>query len=177
MRKTVFFLLRHFGHRHIAVICLTKLSITVFLAYILRHSDRNDLIFFRSFQKNFGLCPKKIQREIRVKPCSEWRNSALRDGEWRNSEGRHSNSQIEIVMEKLLLENIPLTTPAHVFQEKKTCYRVHWREKITVTSRVKHENIHVMLLFKNNSVHSISKSHFCLLQLKSRPEESHARST
>jgi len=39
------FLLRNFGHWNISVICLTvvlKLSITVFLAYIFRHSNRND---------------------------------------------------------------------------------------------------------------------------------------
>jgi len=35
------------------IICLTvvlKLAVTVFLAYIFRHSDRNDLIFFSHFK-------------------------------------------------------------------------------------------------------------------------------
>jgi len=43
---TCFFLLRHFAHWNISVICLTvvlKLAVTVFLPYIFRHSDRNDL--------------------------------------------------------------------------------------------------------------------------------------
>jgi len=47
------FLLRHFGHWYISVICLTvvlKLTITVFLAYIFKHWDRNDLIFFGHFK-------------------------------------------------------------------------------------------------------------------------------
>ena len=47
------FLLRHFGHWKISVICLTvvlKHAITVFLAYIFKLSDINDLILFGHFK-------------------------------------------------------------------------------------------------------------------------------
>ena len=66
------FLLRHFGCWNISVICLTvvlKLTITVFLACTFWHSDRNDIIFFRSFQKRFCLWVKREWRKILL--CSE----------------------------------------------------------------------------------------------------------
>jgi len=47
------FLLGHFGHCNKSVICPTvvlKLTITLFLAYIFKHSDRSGLIFFGHFK-------------------------------------------------------------------------------------------------------------------------------
>jgi len=47
------FLLRHFCHWNISVICLKvvlKLAVKVLLTYIFRHSDRNDLSFFGHFE-------------------------------------------------------------------------------------------------------------------------------
>jgi len=52
------FLLRHFGQvGHLSHSCI-KLTITVFLAYIFNHSDRNDLIFFGHF-KSVSLYDRK----------------------------------------------------------------------------------------------------------------------
>ena len=62
---SVIFLLRHFGHWNISVVCLTlvlKLAIAVFLAYVFKHSDRHDN-FFRSFQKRFDLWPKNHRKK------------------------------------------------------------------------------------------------------------------
>jgi len=56
-----FFLLRHFGHRNISVICLTaafKLTTAVFISFYFRHCDWNDL-FIVSYQKDLGLWPKQ----------------------------------------------------------------------------------------------------------------------
>jgi len=50
-----------FDHEDILVICLTiasKLAKQFSLAYIIKHSDQNDL-FFWSFQKQFDLWLKK----------------------------------------------------------------------------------------------------------------------
>jgi len=55
------FSLRHFGQWNISVICLAvvwKLVITVFLACVFRHSDRNHLIFFGHF-KNVSVYDQK----------------------------------------------------------------------------------------------------------------------
>jgi len=55
------FLLRHFGHWNISVICLTvvlKLTITVFFSLYFETFWPKWLNFFRSFQKRSGLWPK-----------------------------------------------------------------------------------------------------------------------
>ena len=52
---------RHFGHWVISIICLTavlKLTTKCFLAWIFKHSDRNDLIFF-GHHKNVAVCGRK----------------------------------------------------------------------------------------------------------------------
>ena len=63
---SVIFLLRHFDHWNISVICLTialKLAVAVFIAYIFRHSDRNDLIFFGHFI-NILICDRKNSLDV-----------------------------------------------------------------------------------------------------------------
>jgi len=59
------FLLRHFGHWNISVVCLTvvlKLTKTVLFCLYFQMFWPKWLNFFRSFQKRFGLWPKNDRK-------------------------------------------------------------------------------------------------------------------
>ena len=61
---SVSFLLGHFGHWNILVICLTvvlKLAIALFISLNFQTLWPNSHIFFQSLQKHFSLWPKKKQ--------------------------------------------------------------------------------------------------------------------
>jgi len=67
-----YFQLRYFGHWNISVICPTvvlKFVIKVFLAYIFKHCDRNDLLFFGN-EKNVSVFnqnrPKKWLKKKQI---------------------------------------------------------------------------------------------------------------
>jgi len=65
LKHFIRFLLRHFGHWNISVICLAvvlKLAITVFFSLYLQTFWPKWLNFFQSFQKRFGLWLKNDQR-------------------------------------------------------------------------------------------------------------------
>jgi len=67
------FLLTHFGHWNISVICLTvvlKLTITVFFSLYFQTFWPKWLNFFRSFQKRFGLWPKNHRSVVQKRSRS-----------------------------------------------------------------------------------------------------------
>jgi len=71
------FLLMHFGHWNISVICFTvvlKLAITVYFSLHFRTFWPKWLNFFRSFQNRFGLWPKKPRHTTPF--CWNFQNSA-----------------------------------------------------------------------------------------------------
>ena len=64
---SVIYLLRHFGHWDISVICLavvSKLTVTMFIILYFQTFWLKWLDFFQSFQKHFGLWPKKPWCEV-----------------------------------------------------------------------------------------------------------------
>ena len=70
------FLLRHFG-----LTVVLKLAITVFLAYIFKHSDRNDSSFFGHFQNISVYQKKQAQRYLCVRR-SDWPVQSCDKGRW-----------------------------------------------------------------------------------------------